>query len=422
MGKMAAKRKLKKSITFETTFTTYTATHIIGEGGAGRIFEAVDESGAIWAIKGLDYTKTTKEKVRRFSNELTFCIRNQHPNILTIHDHGFFIQDDKKLPFYVMPLYNGSLRDLLQGGIPVEKVLPYFGQMLDGVEAAHLQSVVHRDLKPENILHAADKDSLIVADFGIARFEEDELYTAVETKDSSRLANFQYAAPEQHTRGSEADHLSDIYALGLMLNEMFTGEVPYGTGYKTIASLAADYVYLDDMVAEMMLRSLQERIQSIEAIKNQLIGRRQDFITWQHISELKNTVVPVTDIDDPLIADPPRLVNVDWNAGKLMLFFQRPINDKWIWALNNMGGHTAIAGKGPENFSFSGNKATISARDSQVQAIVDYFKGWLLQANRVYERRIQQENEAEEKKKRQDIQKKIEEQEARQRVLKSVKI
>ena len=110
-----------------------------------------------------------------------------------------------------MPLYSGSLRKLLETGIAPEQVLPYFGQLLDGTEAAHIRNVVHRDLKPENILYDQDNDNLLLADFGIARFEEDELYTLVETTPRARLANFHYAAPEQRTPGLEIDHRADIY-------------------------------------------------------------------------------------------------------------------------------------------------------------------------------------------------------------------
>jgi serine/threonine protein kinase len=281
---------------------------------------------------------------------------------------------------------------------------------------------VHRDLKPENILYTAGEDRLVIADFGIARFEEDELYTAVETKDLARLANFQYAAPEQRSRGSEPDQRADIYALGLILNEIFTGEVPSGTGYKTIARVASDFEYLDSMVEEMMRQSPEDRIDSIEKIKNQLIGRKNEFITRQKVSELKDTVVPITELDDPLIADPPRLVNFDWDRGILTLVFQRPVNEKWVWALQNMGSHTSLLGKGPEAFKIHEDKAVIDAAESQVQKIIDYFNDWLPAANRVYEQRIRREKEQTEEKQRKELERQIAEQEARQRVLKNIKL
>ena len=419
---MTAQQKLNKSFVFTSTFATYTATHIIGEGGSGRIFKASDDEGDICAIKWLDPAKATKEKVKRFKNELQFCLRNQHPHILTIIDHGVFIKGESNSPFYVMPLYDGSLRDLLRAGISPNKVLNYFAQILDGVEAAHIQGVVHRDLKPENILYAAYEDRLVIADFGIASFQEEELYTAVETKDSTRLANFQYAAPEQRSRGPETDQRSDIYALGLILNEMFTGEIPQGTGYRTITKVAADYEYLDSMVEEMIRQSPQERINSIEEIKNQLIGRKNEFITRQKISELKDTVVPVTDLDDPLITDPPRIVNFDWDRNTLTLIFQQPVNEKWVWALHNMGGYHSLMGYGPEAFRIHGDKAVINATEDLVQRIIDYFNVWLPNVNRVYEQRIRREKEEAEETQRKELERQIKEQEARQRVLKNIKL
>lgn len=413
---------LKNPMVFETTFTTYSASEIIGEGGSGRIYKATDESGNICAIKLLEPDKATKEKVKRFKNELQFCLRNQHKNIVTVIDHGLFKDGKITSPFYVMPFYSNSLRHLLISKIASSKVLLYFSQILDGVEAAHLQKVIHRDLKPENVLYDSRTDNLLIADFGIARFQEEDLFTAVETKDTSRLANFQYAAPEQRGRGFEIDRRADIYALGLILNEMFTGDVPYGTGYKTIGSVVGEYEYLDGLVSEMLRQSPSERPALIEAIKAQLIGRQNEFVSRQRISTLKQTVISETDIDDPLISDPPRLVGFDYERGKLILILNQPINPNWIWALQNMGSYAAPMGKGPMAFSFTGYKATIPARENEIQDIINYFKGWLPMANRKYEERLREEITDESNNKRKRMQQEIEEQERRQRILKNAKI
>src|SRR5438093_6776624 len=175
----------KTTLTFVTPFSTFTAVSILGQGGAGRVYHVRDETGADAAIKVLDPARATKEKTRRFKNEYTFSRRNKHPNIITVLDVG--ITEDGKTPFYVMPLAQGSLRELMKDGIHADAVLKYFRQILDGVESAHLQNVWHRDLKPENIL-VLDDHRLAVADFGIARFAEEELYTLVNTDQNARLA------------------------------------------------------------------------------------------------------------------------------------------------------------------------------------------------------------------------------------------
>src|SRR6266516_5843215 len=185
---------LKKQIVLQTTFETYTASEIIGQGGAGFVYKCQDSSGKLLAVKLLNPQNVTSDRLKRFKNEVLFCQQNDHPNVLKILDDGPYLKGDKTVPFYVMPLYDSSLRDLLKKEIKTDKVLPLYSQLLDGVEAAHLKKVVHRDLKPENFLYSYSEDRIIVADFGIARFQEEELYTAVETHSEDRLGNFKYAA------------------------------------------------------------------------------------------------------------------------------------------------------------------------------------------------------------------------------------
>ena len=222
--------KLKKPVLFETTFGIYEANELLGEGGAGRVYGGVGLDSTRIAIKVLSTNTASSDKRRRFKNEIGFLARNTHSNIVTISDHGVsHIGSTFVGPFYVMPRYDGSLRDLMKKGIKPDKVLMLFNQIMDGVEAAHLQGVIHRDLKPENILYNEGAMTLAIADFGIASFTEDLLITRVETGPAQRLANFEYAAPEQRTRGVQVDAATDIYALGLILNEMFTGVVPHGT-------------------------------------------------------------------------------------------------------------------------------------------------------------------------------------------------
>src|SRR3989339_339466 len=214
-----------------TTTTAYTAQNKIGEGGAGEVWCVVDqEDGKKYAAKFLDPKKTSADKLKRFKNELMFCQKNTHKNILSVVDHGVLLVKQQKIPFYIMPFYTSTLREMINKGIPVDNILAYFKQIIDGVEAAHLLKVFHRDLKPENILYDATQDCMVVADFGIAHFSEELCYTSVETQRSSRFANFQYAAPEQRAKGINVDYRADIYALGLIFNEMYTKHVPHGSG------------------------------------------------------------------------------------------------------------------------------------------------------------------------------------------------
>ena len=81
---------------------------------------------------------------------------------------------------------------------------------------------------------------------------------------------------------------------------------------------------------------------SRDEVKQQLIGRRNRSIVRQGLNELKQTI-PVTEIDDPLITDPPRLVDFDRDRDQLTLALSRPVNEMWVWAFRNMGGHTSFS-------------------------------------------------------------------------------
>lgn len=164
-------QELRRAIVFETTVARYSATAIVGEGGAGKVYKATADSGELVAVKLLDPAKgASKEGRRRFRNELSFGSRNRHPNVVTVLDHGPFRIGDDVTPFYVMPLYGSTLRDALKKGVLPTQVLAMFSQILNGVEAAHLQGVVHRDLKPENIMHDAAANRWVMGDFGVAEF------------------------------------------------------------------------------------------------------------------------------------------------------------------------------------------------------------------------------------------------------------
>jgi serine/threonine protein kinase len=407
---------MKQPSSFKTTFAQYKTVGIKGQGGSGVVYEALDDTGNKFAIKALDPVKASREKLKRFKNEFIFCSRNKHPNIITVLDHGLI--DD--VPFYVMPFYESSLRQLI-GKIDPKKAMNVFFKIMDGIEAAHQLKVIHRDIKPENILVRNGGDDLVLADFGIAEFEEEDLFTAVDTRDGTRLANFQYAAPEQRLRGHQVDHRADIYSLGLILNELFTGTIPYGTNFKKIKDTSSDYPYLDGIVEKMLEQNPQSRFENIDNIKRELIARGEEFISLQKISKLENTVIPASDIDDPIVLNPMCIIKVDWDNDVLTIELNHPINPTWQWALLNMGNYSSLLGKGPERFQFRGTKATISARADQAQEIINYFKDWLPSANRVYKNKLKQDIDAEKKRQMNEINREIQKEQERLNLLLNLK-
>lgn len=304
---------MKKPDVVKTTFETYTIQDQIGQGGAGYVYSAISESGNVFALKFLDPEKATKEKRKRFKNEYGFCSKNKHPNIITVIDSGLH---EDETPFFVMPIYDSSIRPLI-GKVDEAKAIQLISKILNGVETAHLKGIIHRDLKPENILIRGEGSELVIADFGIARFTTEDLYTAIETKADTRLANFIYAAPEQKARGGEITFATDVFALGLIINEIFTGQVIQGTGYKTIGEAFKGMSYFDPIIDKMINQDPDQRFASIDEIKQEIQMREQEWVTRQKISQLENKVIPISEIDDPLINDPIKIMDKDWIDGTL---------------------------------------------------------------------------------------------------------
>ncbi len=373
--------KLNSAVVLETAFGSYAVDEVLGEGGAGRVYGGKSAEGNAVAVKVLSKESASKDKRARFKREIAFLSRNRHPNIVTVSDYG--VAQDKSIcgPFYVMPRFGSSLRKTMVAGINPNSVLNIFEKILDGVEAAHLQGVVHRDLKPENVLTDPTSGLVAIADFGIASFTEQLLVTSVETGPTQRLANFQYAAPEQRLVGRTATKAADIYALGLMLNEMFTGQIPHGTDFRTIAQSQSSFGYLDHTVAQMLRQNPDDRPASVDAVKDLLQRSLTTEISRQRLNSIKNEVVKVGDIDDDLAFTPPKIVAANWDGGWLRLTLDRPVHQGWVSALQNMGSYESVWNRGPGAFIFDGNIARVPSDADDVQRIIDCFKSWLPRAS-----------------------------------------
>jgi len=263
---------------------------------------------------------------------------------------------------------------------------------------------------------------LVVADFGISRFHESELHTAVNTKAAAKLANFGYAAPEQKAVGGDVDHRADIFSLGLILNELFTSVVPYGTGYKTISSVSGQHAYLDDFVNKCIHQDPGSRFQSVEEMKQELLARGNEFIQVQKLDALRKTVIPDNEISDSIVHEPVRIIGFEWDKGLLELALNHEINPIWNWAFDNMGNHTSVFGKGPSQWGLHGNVASVYVVDSQVQKVIDYFKEWLPLVHRAYVRKLEENISNEKREIKQEMANKLAAESRRLEVMKNVKI
>lgn len=403
---------MAKKMVFETSTNTYVASGSIGEGGSGVVYRVTDTDGEDYALKLLRDANAKKRK--RFKNELAFCRRNQHERIVRVLDDGVVLDGQLRLPFYVMPLYGSTLRKLMEAETPASGALQLFNDVLDGVEAAHLQNVFHRDLKPENLLVEMPGRRVAVADFGIAHFEEEDLLTAVETGVAERLANFRYSAPEQRAPGKDANNRADIYALGLILNEMFTGEVAQGTGYRTIAAAVPDLAYLDPLVEKMIRQDPAARPSSVHAVKDELIMRGTEFVTHQKLDQARKTVVPAATADDPLGGTDVVARGFTWEQGTLCFRLDPEPPPKWMAALHNLGAYISYPGLAePRLVARTARGATVPAYEHNVAEVARLVKGWVEAANREYREQLRKEAKEQERSRRAELaqrQRRLEEQ------------
>ena len=191
----------------------------LGAGAFGVVYKARDrETGEVVALKQLKpEIAMQQDLVERFKQELLLTRKVTHRNVCRVYD----LYRENEGVFISMEYVEGErLRDKLnrEGRFPLDEAFGISNQLFDGLEEAHSRDVVHRDLKPENIMIAVD-GTVKLMDFGLARSLEPDV-TAMATSGLSGTPA--YMSPEQ-ALGQVADARSDIYTLGLILYEMFSG-------------------------------------------------------------------------------------------------------------------------------------------------------------------------------------------------------
>src|ERR1700678_2988292 len=217
------------ALTSGTKIGPYEIVSSLGAGGMGEVYRATDiRLGRDVAIKVLPEAMARDVKrLRRFETEARAVAALNHPNILSIHDIG--TQDG--VPYLVSECLEGqSLRQELSGGaLPLRRAIEYGTEIAQGLAAAHDKGIIHRDLKPENIFVTRD-GRVKILDFGLAKLarpeaapEDGATLEAVPTSAGVVLGTVGYMSPEQ-VKGEPADARSDIFALGTILYEMFSGQ------------------------------------------------------------------------------------------------------------------------------------------------------------------------------------------------------
>ena len=202
----------------------------LGEGGMSYVYLAREVATASdVAIKVLSpKLATDRSSVERLRREAGLAMRLDHPNVCRILRLG---ESEDGLIYLVMPFLKGELlsdREVRGGPMDVPAGIQVLRQVCAGLHHAHELQIVHRDLKPENIMLVTDGagDRAVVMDFGLAKERRADPAIAKLTATGIILGTPEFMSPEQ-IRGKQLDARSDIYALGIVAFEMFTGKLPF---------------------------------------------------------------------------------------------------------------------------------------------------------------------------------------------------
>jgi len=208
----------------------------LGEGGMSYVYLAKEiSSDAIVAIKVLSpRLASDKSSVERLRREAGLAMRLDHPNVCRILRLG---ESEDGLIYLVMPFLKGELlsdREVRGGPMEMTLGVTLLKQMCAGLHHAHELQIIHRDLKPENVMLVPEDggaagggvERAVVMDFGLAKERRADPAIAKLTATGIILGTPEFMSPEQ-IRGKPLDARSDIYALGIVAFEMFTGKLPF---------------------------------------------------------------------------------------------------------------------------------------------------------------------------------------------------
>jgi hypothetical protein len=212
-----------------TSLGRWRLERIIGRGGMGRVYEAVEDGGERRvALKVLpDDLAADPAFVRRFHREAKLLSSLSHPHVVEVLDQG---GEGGRLWFAMEYVRGENLRRRIERGpLPAAEAGRIALEIASALSYAHERDVIHRDLKPENVL--LDEEGRVhLADFGLSRLVRPSAPEATTrlTRTDVILGTYEYMAPEQRRGAAEADGRADVFALGVILYEMLVGTLPVG--------------------------------------------------------------------------------------------------------------------------------------------------------------------------------------------------
>jgi|GEM_PF-946404 len=266
----------------------YDHWEMLGCGGMGAVYQARQTSlDRLVAIKVLppQVAADEAEYIERFKNEARTMAKMNHPAIVAVYDFG---ETSDGLLYIVMEHVNGTdVAKMIQaqGKLTAAHALAITAHVCDALAYAHEHGVIHRDIKPANILINME-GAVKVADFGLARMQ-DPGQTSGMTQEGMTLGTPDYVAPEALIIGVMVDGRADLYAVGVMLYNMLTGEIPRGFFQLPSEKTACDTRY-DTIVRKAMEQDVVKRYQTSREIRRDL-----DQILTVPVVKARETAKPV---------------------------------------------------------------------------------------------------------------------------------
>jgi eukaryotic-like serine/threonine-protein kinase len=261
----------------------------IGAGGMSTVYRALDETlQRQVAIKLMNReVATDSDQLERFRREARAVAQLSHPHIVGVIDAG----EDAGRPYIVFEYVEGeTLKERIRrlGRLPISEAVAYAIEIARALGVAHARHIVHRDVKPQNVM-IDEEGSAKITDFGIARTLDEEGLTA----DGRVLGTTDYVSPEQ-ALGQHVTGQSDLYALGVVLYEMLTGEVPF----KGESQVAVAMKHVREMLPDVQAKRPEVSAALAAVVDNATAKRQED--RYANDAEL------IADLEDVLAIETAR--------------------------------------------------------------------------------------------------------------------
>lgn len=277
----------------------YEIADLLGRGGTADTYRGLDKTlRRDVAVKVL--VERSDETNARLLMEARAMARLNHPHIVAVYDAG----EDSGISYIVMELVRGKTLSALEGGeLGYKQALGYIYEVLGALEYANSQGIIHRDIKPSNIMIVEDGKHTKLTDFGLARRASEVTQT---TRTGQIVGTISYLAPERFL-SKPADVRSDLYSVGIVMYEIFTGTLPFRNDRDDIVATMYSHVHDLPTPPREINRNIPEALEHVimRAIEKDP-GRRYQTATefMNDVQILVGPVVPSSPATPVLEAKP----------------------------------------------------------------------------------------------------------------------